>query len=511
MESLPIEIRQDIYKKCDIASLSNFLRVNRQFCHEIVPILWADPLTVGKRSLSPQTRQTESATLAFPDNTAKIIDVYVADFSKDTWNNLRSYGIQPPLDLQAPTFKYVSFLRHYEPRAVDFAAGAWLKKNQRIDQKKRRIFVESLCHLLLNNAKRIQSCYYDVENDVDFWGSIPRERSKYLIFENLRELRIKGIHETTNLRDFFENFAEYCHSLYGIKLDCYKDSDITEEINDTYIGLRNVIVAQKDFQWLELTHSSAFAIKFVSSSFDALSNALRALRFYRIDFGAFKTESIFLGLKFCNNLVALDFFECMKLEQETWINTAKYFKKLEFLAIEIRSADSMPLEFINKIIRTSDQNLQHLLVSQNARLSVFEKNYITQTLIPLILKHSRNLRTVNFPDFRMENAITLLENCSKLEHVDVYSSDLDQAFRTMAEKLPNTCVSIGFHDLSFLLENLEEYEDVIIEFLEATHHHLAYCSIYPYNLNDFTLDEKIFKYGVSLEKKPVYESKIFTF
>ncbi|CAG8531565.1 4813_t:CDS:2 [Ambispora gerdemannii] len=294
--------------------------------------------------------------------------------------------------------------------------------------------------------------------------------------------------------------------MYQYAMYMYRYGDITEEINDTYIGLKNTIVVQKDFQWLEITHSSAFAVKFVSSCVDSLSNALRALRFYRIDFGAFKTDSVFLGLKACNNLAALDFFECVKLEQETWINTAKYFKKLEFLAIEIRAADSMPLEFINKIIRTSDQNLQHLLISQDARLSEYEKNYITQTLVTTILRHSRNLRSINFPDFSLENAITLLKNCPKLEHLDVYTADFDQAFRTMAEKLPPTFVSIGFHDLSYLFENLEDYEDVIIDFLEATHHHLAYCSIYPHNLDDFSLDDKIFKYGVSMKKEPMYES-----
>ncbi|CAG8575264.1 9288_t:CDS:2 [Ambispora leptoticha] len=421
---LPTEIRPGIFKNLNRASLFNCLLVDRQWCRDIVPILWEEPLPLKKKGLPIASnclfleRQLLSA-----DTVAKIIDVYVSLFSKEFWQPLLKNEISLPLTTRTPTFNYASYLKHYEPYAVSLAAGAWLKQktipltDKQLQQ--RNALTSALCKLFLTEAKSLISFYCYLNRDADIFSSISRGCQPSLIFNNLKELRIFGIQDGNELQKFFENFTNICHSIRGITFGrgpiFYSNNKIIEFSDDDKV--KNAMMTQNELEWLELYWLSATAIRSIIRGLQSSSRTFRAIRFCRIDFNIFQPDSIIEGLSSCVNL---DFHECNAIEQKSWIETGKYFTKLECLMIE-GHFQRTPITFIKQIIKTSGDNLQYLLIKETCLRAASEGHtMLAEQLLPFILMYVKNLRTLSLGELKLEQLSSIHESCPKLENIDFY-------------------------------------------------------------------------------------------
>ncbi|CAG8473754.1 6464_t:CDS:2 [Ambispora leptoticha] len=497
---LPTEIRQEIFKNLDNAALFKCLLVDRQCCREIVPILWEAPLSkiLNKSRIDREERQKRLV---------KVVNVYLGSFTKETWEFLRANGISRPRNIRTPAFNYAAFLRHYEITAVSYATVEWLQQKSVIptvkQMRKREALRKSLCALFVEQAQTIRSFHNDLSLESELWViDTPKEHIERIGLD-LRELRVSGITLNTDLLSLFENLAEFCRSIRGItlaNLRSFSENIVNEATKKTAIGLKSVIEAQSELQWLQLFQLTAANTKVIINSLHASSKTLRAIKFFRIDFNLLKKNVVIEGLRSCANLLCLDFTKCKAIEQQSWIETAQSFKKLEFLTITISLVAEFPVEFIKKVIETSSLNLKYFQLRQETftQFSGFGEK-IVKEILPFILLYSRNLRVFGVQDLNMDSIVSLLNSCRKLEHLEVYSKNLDDTLDILATKLPPSIYSLRIHKP---LNHSNISRKPLIEFLKTTRNHLRLLSIH---INDFNgIIEKTAKdYGVKFITSPI--------
>ncbi|CAG8552181.1 467_t:CDS:1 [Ambispora leptoticha] len=466
---LPTEIRQEIFKKLNRGSLFNSLLVNRQFCLEIVPILWESPLELAYRYRKHEifaklTREYEI-----------IVSVYVGCFSEAAWEYLGSNQVNRPYAMWQPTFKYASFSRHYEITRVNDAVDAWITQNLYYPTDKhlsiRKALTVSLSRLLLNESTSLHSLTNDFQYDQEIWGVITKECSIEKIFGNLKELNVAHFSLGNNSRMFFENLANTCHSIQRITFTGH-GLNIEEKI--TTKALRHMMKAQSELQWIRLRHLSSIESRIICNTLS--SKNLQAIEFIRIDFNCFSADNEIPGLSACVNLICLSFRYCTALEQPCWFETAKSFKKLERLSIRLPSHMEPPTDLVAEIVKASGNNLQYLLVENHNHSS--HATYINK-IFPLIILNSRNLRAINLLNLGVNNLSTLMESCPKLYHLDLYTEHLDDAFfNTLARELRPTIKSLK---LILPGRRIRASAEPFIRFLYGAHN-LEYFSFHPFNL-----------------------------
>ncbi|CAG8509785.1 603_t:CDS:2, partial [Ambispora leptoticha] len=422
---IPTEIRQEIFENLDKEYLFQCLMVNRQWCRDIVTILWRSPLQDYKSSCEVK----------------RIISVYVGIFSKETWDYLRMNGVSRPRNVSTPIFNYASFLEHYEPHSLLLGAGIWLKQrayNPTQNQlKKRKALASCLYRLFFLESRSIRSFYYDFNEDEDFWNSIPRECSTKLLLRNLKELRITGF---SNQQTFFENLAQVCHSIRGISISSSRSSHI--ENDNMAKTIRNAIKAQNELQWLQLRNLSNTNVKLICSTLYSASKTLRAIRFDNINFNSLRTETVIEGMSPCVNLLCLEFSNCTGIDQQSWIETAKYLKRLECLTI--RNSWLIPLDFVKQVVITSGENLQYLRLESSFHRTI-ANNSINIELLSTLSQHSHNFRAISLTGLDVVSAILLIKLCPELEHLDIYTANLQMTFNNLIGKLSASVNSIGIH------------------------------------------------------------------
>ncbi|CAG8650659.1 3799_t:CDS:2 [Ambispora leptoticha] len=498
---LPIEIRQEIFKNLNRASLFKCLFVDRQWCREIVPILWEKPLSVPTQKdgvYYPLASQRKILSVKF----TKIINVYVSLFSNEIWQSLHKNKISRPRTARTPTFNYVSYLRHYEPYTVSVAAGVWLKQKliTPTDKQlqKRNVLTEALCNLFLTEAKALKSFYYNLSEDVDIFSLISRGCPPSLIFNNLKELRISEITNEIELQNFFESFTNICHSIRGITLDVDPAVRYSQKIIEISDGdkFKNVMKTQNGLEWLELRFLSLLSVTAIRSIIGGLqysSRTFRAISFYKINFYTFPMIE---GLSSCVNLFCLDFRECNGFDQ-SWNKTAKHFTKLGFLAIEGPFYEA-PISFIEQVIETSGDNLQFLLIQD---IHTFPKRqFMITKLLPSILMHCHNLRAISLGKLNSEQLFSIKESCPNLEHIDFYMPKFNETMTSSGPLLPQinslTIYSDSYYDLYTKLEAME-----------AICGYIKCISLFVFNDYSSHLESRIESYGINITKKTFHDSK----
>ncbi|CAG8557456.1 2463_t:CDS:2 [Ambispora leptoticha] len=499
---LPVEIRQEIFKNLNKASLFKCLLVNRQWCREVVSILWEKPLAIEKQEFRYQNcfnrRNILSAdTLVENARLTKIINVYVGLFTKETWKSLNKNEISRPRTIRAPTFNYASFLRHYEPNAIPIAAGAWLK--QKIDpptnkqQQKRNALSNAVCQLFLTEAKFIQSFYYNWNEDVEICSPVPRECQSHLPFNRLKELKISGITSAKALQNFFENLTGVSHAIRRISINS-TDNFAYIDINDNQ--LKSTMLTQYELEWLELNSSSYNIVKSICSGLQYSSRTFRAIKFYKISFAPFRSKSIIKGLRSCVNLLCLDFHDCLGIEQNAWIETAKFFTKLEFLAIVGASGsyERIPLAFIKQIVETSGDNLQYLLIKENRNFCYIIDGTIAEELLTFIHMHSQNLRALSLSGLNLKQLPSLQEPCPKLEHIDLDILKINEDLTSLAQ-FPPQISSLGICGSAFYFYGFNTH------FLKSIRGHIKYISIDCEGIDASGIEH----YGFKFNKKSFYD------
>ncbi|CAG8501625.1 3393_t:CDS:2 [Ambispora gerdemannii] len=263
-------------------------------------------------------------------------------------------------------------------------------------------------------------------------------------------------------------------------------------------------MAQNELEWLELNSLPATTIRFISSGLQSSSHIFGAIRFYKIDFNLFWSELIIEGLSSCVNLLCLDFYECDAIEQNSWIETAKFFTKLEFLAIE-GTFGEMPLAFIKQIIETSGDNLLYLLIQETRFLYTSDEGIaMVAELLPFILVHSRNLRALSLGELNLEQISSLPESCPKLKHVDFYTLNISEELPSLGQSLPPQISSLAIYGAA-LTHAGGYFYGFNKNFLEAICCHVKYLSIFI-DVEDigYATDEIEF-YGIKYIEKPFHD------
>ncbi|CAG8449544.1 12004_t:CDS:1, partial [Ambispora leptoticha] len=464
---LPTEIRQEIFKNFDKGTLFKCLLLDRQFCREIVPILWEAPLL--------ESSILKQRTISADKQMNNIIGVYVRSFTNTTWMYLytNGNGIRPQ-NTRQPTFNYASFLRHYEPNSVYIAVGVWLLRNSmRNDHINCKLVASSLCKLFLTESNLLRSLHYDFENDKDFWDSIPQDCSAQVLLKNLKELKIHEFSFEKHQPMFFENLANACHSIRGVTLEANSISPLqTQDIRvnkHTVEGLKKALSAQSELQWIRIYSFPSYAIKLICHALNPSAEKLRAIQFSGINFEYYRAENIISGLSACINLLCLDFINCTSLEQQYWYEAAQNFQKLEYLSIQSSASHEMPVNLIKEIIKSSGDSLHYL------RIQCHENNNFADVcyeILPLILAYSYNLSAIDLINMGVENLTDLFNACPNLEHLNVYSKNLLQAFRVLSRKLVPNIKSLEIHvasyqDLVPYYQELPIGEEALFDFLEV--------------------------------------------
>src|SRR4051794_36333053 len=92
LKFLPVETRQEIFQNLPVESLLNCALVDRQLCHEIIPLLWKDPLLDVRISRN-----------------RRVVETYVRCLSNSKRQYLRKVGIRKAPVSTNPTFDYPTF------------------------------------------------------------------------------------------------------------------------------------------------------------------------------------------------------------------------------------------------------------------------------------------------------------------------------------------------------------------------------------------------------------------
>ncbi|CAG8478941.1 3107_t:CDS:2 [Ambispora leptoticha] len=493
---LPTEIRQEIFKNFDLGTLFNFLRLNRQSCREIVPILWAEPFRDAPIML-------ESKTSSYVQ-LQKVVNVYAGSFPNSTWADLRAYGISRPRTTRAPTFNYASFLRIYEPSSIFVAAGAWLKHktNNPTERQliRRRALSIALCRLFLAEATAIKAVFYDLYEDPEFVRSIFLEvQAKNGLFKNINQLSLIGITDNNEDMNFLEGLAETCHFIRGITL-------VMDDLKgNTSKVISNLVSRQNSLQWIRIIFGFLPSLKMILDSLKYCSDTLRSVEFHDTNLDVFNNENVINGLFACENLICLDFCDCIGLEQQPWVEMAKCFKKLELLRIILRLTDPIPVPFIKQIIEASRNHLQYLQVGfSDLADCYYDDTKYTKEIVDFIrMNPPPNLRGIVLEGLNTPDALTLLATCKKLEHISLNVLNSQNLFSVLKERVPPTLKSLEIvcPYSGINRDSNPNADEEFRDFLDATQNHLKFLSIHDIEFVNYHINLAV-KYRIKMINIP---------
>ncbi|KAG9297465.1 hypothetical protein G9A89_020867 [Geosiphon pyriformis] len=169
---LPPETSGQIFEDLDTGSMFNCLLVERQWCCEIVPLLWSSPLGVGK-----------------PNNA---IGTFAQCFSPEEWNCLREKKIFKPRTLQVATFDYPSYLRVLNEESLWLDAAMWMfpkakdpTRLTKLQNQKQTALFQVLLKLFFRQSKVLSkiSIEQSFVGETSFWMEVRAPVKE--IFKNL--------------------------------------------------------------------------------------------------------------------------------------------------------------------------------------------------------------------------------------------------------------------------------------------------------------------------------------
>ncbi|CAG8611313.1 2581_t:CDS:2, partial [Ambispora leptoticha] len=432
MQTLPIELRQKIFRQLNKHSQFNCLLINRQLCREVVSILWEAPLSI---------RNVKGA---------KVINAYIKNFSNETWRYLLANGISKKSITGPPAFNYASFLCVYDPILVNCAAEDWLRcKCKSPSAEKCNVLRDSLCQLFLAEMKSMRSLTFDSFHPDQFWSSIPKERSTSLLLKNLNQIFIIGI--AKGLDNLFQELAKNCQNIGGITLycDCNPNIRITKQLENTAIGLKKTILAQNGLQWLKLYETSAILFRFISSFYSS-STTIRAIELNKVDLILLQSDNVLEALSFCENLGCLKILGCKNLNQQYWSEIARFFKKLEYLSISVVQRE-IPVKFLEQIFISAGDNLKYLSITYSSIIN----SSILDRLLPLFSCYLYNLRALEMQGLDLKNAVSSLRSCKKLQYLAVYQDIFSR------NNVLDTLIEV-FPTLEFLI--IRDFSDINVTY-----------------------------------------------
>ncbi|CAG8474152.1 3473_t:CDS:2 [Diversispora eburnea] len=148
---LPTECMQQIFQHIvdQGVGLYPFLLVNRYWCKNVVPFLWARPFEG-----------------LLPENRYKIMLIYLSSLNEreksELNNSLRPFMISLP-DLRPPLFNYPMFLEEFSYKNLEMAVHSCIYRWNSVTRQRDQILVLStaLCKLFLRNSEELKTFIID--------------------------------------------------------------------------------------------------------------------------------------------------------------------------------------------------------------------------------------------------------------------------------------------------------------------------------------------------------------
>jgi hypothetical protein len=213
--TLPAECMKKIFLHVGLKEeLFSCLLVNKYWCKNVLPLLWANPFDGLETSKV---------------NSFKLIRMYLACLDQKELNSLNSYLKRHNISLSVPLkplFDYTSYLKEFSYKKIELAASfflhEWHNRDYTINYKEEIIFhlSSSLCKLFLSQAMNLKSLKIDQQfrrldiPDISTFSKI----QPVITLSKIKDFQLdceKPV--SNNLNNFLEILPKYCKEINSME------------------------------------------------------------------------------------------------------------------------------------------------------------------------------------------------------------------------------------------------------------------------------------------------------
>ncbi|CAG8727885.1 21139_t:CDS:2 [Gigaspora margarita] len=390
--TLPNESLQEIfsYIQYDKKALHNCLFVNRNWCCNIIPLLWKQPFHFWKDTNEPSPKLTE---------------VYLNFLSNKSRNRL---SVKPYLTLPKPTkppiFHYPIYLQNLDTEKLYLASRRWLENiEQFLEDLDYKEYSRALAHelgiLFMEQCKKIIRLEihhelvivdYDAEK---YWS----EERYALLNDNTYTSLPLFIGAKNCLRDLCEfechrqrkagvllKMAEYCHHIEKLEVSMYNCDELACDVEAEAIGLTYLMLSQQGLKKFVLS-GNKYEWPDVAKSFSSQSKTLTCVDFCDLDFDLI-CDPLLESIALLNSLEKLTFRYCSPFTKQNMTSLCEasfpYLQTLRFFC------SHPPLESLVQLINNVKNTMIYLAIAPE-----ISENYVehvnTLMYLPLVEACSR--------------------------------------------------------------------------------------------------------------------------
>ncbi|RHZ78298.1 hypothetical protein Glove_166g193 [Diversispora epigaea] len=455
---LPVEcmrrIIKHVEKKRDVLSC---LLVNKYWCINVIPLLWARPFD----NVSTENRY-------------KLTRTYISCLEEEEKSclnySLKRFKLKIPYSASA-LFKYASCLERLSYTSLYMAVDSGIKKylNEEIlgcsKHQQTILIVGALCQLFMRQSRNIAS--FEITK---FFGKMDLPRS--LVFSNAEctlsnLLRFEFEYEgemTVNTLQLLKYLAKYSNNLLTLdfKFPYFVDNKMETEIN----AIANIINSQTqltEFNVLGLR----YGVKIILSALSSQANSLKSIKFMKCDF----KDVDFQLLANCKELNNLTIQYCEGLTEKNISNLKDSHQGFTLKSFVIGCS---PIESSSQLLLISliaDKFLKELTL-----------DLVTPETIETILEQCPNLvklKLVNYfirPSTKMGE---LLKNLKYLRELEIFISSKNADYENMiltSNDLPQSleCLILRCGFTTVQLDNLLsrcELKTLIMDYMNFDYSH----------------------------------------
>ncbi|CAG8597505.1 8554_t:CDS:1 [Dentiscutata erythropus] len=464
--SLPTECMQQILQHIadqGVGSLYPFLLVNRYWCNNVIPFLWARPF---EGQLPPENRY-------------KFMLIYLASLTtqeKAALNaSLRPYNITIP-DLDPPLYNYPMFLEEFSYRNVETAVYScicrWNTEEFVARNREEQILVlaSTLCQLFMRNSKSLKTFIID----------------KFLNHSDLPDCSIfssgqPGLRNISNLsidctKPMMENTIRLLELIPSLckKIRCLDVKILFFENNTDIIqAIIKIIRAQESLIEFNLDGVRSGESSDIIQALQCQSLSITTIKFENVDFTA---DSLGL-LAVCRQLrnLSLLYYRGLTMEGSTSTGegggSGSIWSHIKFDLRKLRLKNSTKSPLISAaLIRAAGENLKCLsydvITRETIDATIFYCPNITELELSDYLPHHNSLVYSLFRGLRQLKRLT----------ISVYHNNANRYMIISGRELPTTLeylklqcglTSIQLEDL--LRDCMAPLKVLILDFIKFEH------------------------------------------
>ncbi|PKK71580.1 hypothetical protein RhiirC2_849074 [Rhizophagus irregularis] len=329
------------YFRNDISTLHSCILVNRLWCRSAISLLWEDPFS-----------------LIHVQN-FRFVEIYLRNLNEDDKAKLNEYGINNNLLLLSSTlFNYPSFIKRLNTHKVGHSIENWLSTLMDNNYDKRRKAAKLVYKLLFKMFIENEGSLYSFEVKM-------HTISDYKYFNDTMELTLQNPNFTCNIRNLifyifimygcrnlfpstnilpFLNFLHSnCNSITSFYFGIFK----FEAGNFSSIGncLSQMIITQQNLKKISFECNDFFYNSFSLLKNSNISNTLKIITFYSIDFNIIISNFKEIFNQF-NVLESIHIIYCKSLNSQfiqQMVSVIIPFKLKTLIISEILQVESLQL------------------------------------------------------------------------------------------------------------------------------------------------------------------------